>query len=62
MEIIGSALVLPMFVALLLIFSIILFGRPKLLIPPALREHRGIIGEYIRRAAALVRRRPRDQQ
>jgi hypothetical protein len=54
----ASYVVVPVFFALLLLlFSVILFGRPKLIIPPHLRRHRGVIPEFMRWAARRLFRR-----
>jgi hypothetical protein len=45
---VANALVLPFLLALLFLFSILLFGRPKFLIPPYLRGNRGWFGEFAR--------------
>lgn len=56
-EIVATALLPATMVTLILLFAVTLFGRPRVLIPPPLRSHRGIIGELIAMArTALVRR------
>jgi hypothetical protein len=44
---------------LILLFGVILFGQPRILIPPPLRDHRGIIGELIARAVRWTSGRSR---
>jgi hypothetical protein len=53
MELVGSLLVLPTAATLLVMFAVVLFGRPRLLVPPPLREHRGIVGEYLARVRSF---------
>ena len=45
---VANVLVLPFLLVLLFLFSILLFGRPKFLIPPYLRDQRGWFGEFAR--------------
>ena len=63
-EAVAYVLVIPFSGLMLLMFSVILFGRPKFLIPPHGRSHHGVVGEavpwLVRGAARLVTRvRPR---
>lgn len=62
MDVVGNILVLPTMVALLLGFTIVLFGRPKFLIPPHLRKHRGFLGELIASVVASVASRRTDRR
>lgn len=54
--VIGSALVLPTMLGVVLTLTIIFFGRPKLLIPPHLRNHHGLVGEVIRSVLTSIGR------
>jgi hypothetical protein len=59
LEIIATALLPATMVTLILLFAVTLFGRPRALIPPQLRNHRGVIGELIAMAVRWVRARSR---
>ena len=57
----ARSVVTPTFLVLLvLFFSVILFGRPKVIIPPHLRSHGGVIPEFSRWAARRVSAAARD--
>jgi len=55
--VIGSVLVPPTLIGVALALMIVFFGRPKLLIPPHLRNHHGLVGEAIRSVLASIGRK-----
>ena len=61
LEIVATALLPATMVTLILLFGVVLFGRPKILIPPPLRSHRGIIGELVARAVGWTNDRSRPK-
>ena len=61
LEVIATALLPATMLTLLLIFAIVLFGRPKFLIAPPLRAHRGIVGELVARALPSTSDRSRRE-
>jgi hypothetical protein len=48
----ASSVIIPAFMLLLVLwFAVVLFGRPKAVIPPHLRSHGGIVFAFVRWAA-----------
>jgi ABC-type Na+ efflux pump permease subunit len=44
----ASFVVVPVFlIVLLLLFGVLLVGRPRVIVPPIIRDHRGLIGEAL---------------
>lgn len=56
-EMIGTLLVVPTLLLIALAFEVILFGRPRALIPPRLRGQSGLLGALVSAVSPRGRRR-----